>query len=94
MHYEVRFANIVKGWEPTKRTSFVSDEDFLNWYDFLRLEADMVPDEQTEPEQTISLVPCSYNFWAQNERMVVTTSIDPTEANLLALSGQIVVDRI
>ena len=93
-HYEVRFANIVKGWEPTKRTSFVSDEDFSNWYDTSRSEAVMVLDDQTEPEQTISLVSCSYNYWPQNERTVVTTSIDPTEANLLALSGQVAVDGI
>ena len=66
----------------------------LNTKPFSRSEAAMVLDEQAEPEQTIALVSCSYNYWVQNERTVVTTSIDPTEANLLALSDQITVDRI
>ena len=28
MRYTVRFANIVKGWEPTKRTAFAGESDF------------------------------------------------------------------
>ena len=76
MRYTVRFANIVKGWEPTKRTVFAGDSDFRNWYDSSRESAAMVLDTDSEPNQVISLVSCSYNFWKQNERTVVTTSID------------------
>lgn len=72
--YEVRFAQIVNGLEPTKRTSFASDDDFKSWYDSSREDATMVLDSDTEPEQTISLVTCSYNIWVQNERTVLVTS--------------------
>ena len=74
------FANIVKGWEPTKRTVFTGDSDFRNWYDSSRESAAMVLDTDSEPNQVISLVSCSYNFWKQNERTVVTTSIDQKQA--------------
>lgn len=76
----MRFANIVKGWEPTKRTVFTGDSDFRNWYDSSRESAAMVLDTDSEPNQVISLVSCSYNFWKQNERTVVTTSIDQKQA--------------
>lgn len=79
MRYLVRFANIVKGWEPTKRTSFAGETDFRDWYDSSRESAAMVLDADTEPSQVISLVSCSYNYWKQNERTVVTTSVDDTQ---------------
>lgn len=72
--YGVRFAQIVNGLEPTKRTAFNDEEDYLSWYDSSRDSAAMVLDADTEPEQTISLVTCSYNIWVQNERTVVVTS--------------------
>ena len=80
MTYEVRFAQIVKGWEPVKRTSFVNEGDYRTWYDSCRSEAAMVLDAETEPEQTVSLVSCSYNYWSWNERTVVVTSMK-TEPN-------------
>lgn len=76
MAYEVRFAQIVKGWEPVKRTSFINDEDFRDWYDNSRDEAAMVLDAETEPQHTVSLVSCSYNYWSWNERTVVVASAD------------------
>ena len=78
MRYLVRFANIVKGWEPTKRTTFAGETDFRDWYDSSRDSAAMVLDADAEPTQVISLVSCSYNYWKQNERTVVTTSKDET----------------
>lgn len=72
--YEVRFAQIVNGTEPNKRTVFAGDEDYRDWYDSARSEATVVLDADTEPEQTISLVSCSYFIWVQNERTVVVTS--------------------
>lgn len=74
MVYNVRFAQIVNGAEATKRTSFTDEEDYRTWYDEARADAVMVLDADTEPEQTISLVSCSYNIWVSNERTVVTTS--------------------
>lgn len=74
MEYTVRFSQIVKGWEPLKRTAFEGDADFQNWYDSCRSEAAMVLDAETEANQTISLVSCSYNYWAWNERTVVVAS--------------------
>lgn len=88
MRYKVRFANIVKGWEPTKRTSFESDADYRNWYDTSRDGAAMVLDGTTEPNQVISLVSCSYNFWKSNERTVVTTSIENGTETISAESSQ------
>lgn len=74
MAYGVRFAQIVKGWEPVKRTSFKGEEDYRAWYGSCRSEAAMVLDAETEPEQTVSLVSCSYNYWSWNERTVVVSS--------------------
>lgn len=88
MRYTVRFANIVKGWEPTKRTKFDGDADFRNWYDTSRKSAAMVLDADSEPNQVISLVSCSYNFWKQNERTVVTTSIDQEQLQAEAVSTE------
>lgn len=88
MRYTVRFANIVKGWEPTKRTAFAGDSDFRNWYDSSRESAAMVLDTDSEPNQVISLVSCSYNFWKQNERTVVTTSIDQKQAQTETVSTE------
>ena len=68
MTYEVRFAQIVKGWEPLKRTSFEGEADFRSWYDSCRADAAMALDAESEPSQTVSLVSCSYNFWSWNER--------------------------
>lgn len=82
MTYEVRFAQIVNGLEPSKRTSFVDDADFRDWYDSARDDAAMVLDADTEPGQTVSLVTCSYNFWVKNERTVLVTSgAQETEQN-------------
>lgn len=78
MRYEVRFADIVRGWEPTKRTSFEGEADWRSWYDASRDEAVMTLDGTTEPNQVISLVSCSYNLFRNNgkydERTVVFTS--------------------
>lgn len=72
--YEVRFAQIVNGLEPNKHTAFSSEEDYRSWYDTSRADATMVLDGDSEPEQTVSLVTCSYNIWVQNERTVLVTS--------------------
>lgn len=77
--YKVRFANVVPGWEPSKRTSFESDADFRSWYDGERASADMVLDADAEPERVVSLVSCSYYTWKSNERTVVTTSAERAE---------------
>lgn len=75
MTYEVRFAQIVNGLEPSKRTSFEGEADYRAWYDSSRDSAAMVLDAETEPNQTVSLVTCSYNIWVQNERTVLVTSM-------------------
>ena len=74
MAYGVRFAQIIKGWEPVKRTTFANEEDYRAWYSSCLGEAAMVLDAETEPEQTVSLVSCSYNYWSWNERTVVVSS--------------------
>ena len=43
--------------------------------------AAMVLDAETEPEQVISLVTCSYNIWVDNERTVLVTSMQETAKN-------------
>lgn len=77
--YGVRFAQIVNGLEPNKRTSFSDEGDYRSWYDSSRASATMVLDGDTEPEQTVSLVTCSYNIWVKNERTVLVTSEDTVE---------------
>ena len=76
MKYSVRFAEIVNGNEPNKRTSFADDADFRSWYDSSRESAAMVLDADTAPDKTVSLVTCSYNIWVDNERTVVVTSLE------------------
>lgn len=72
--YEVRFAQIVNGLDPSKRTVFHNDEDFRMWYDAMRADASMTLDGTTEPEQAVSLVSCSYYVHPENERTVVVAS--------------------
>ena len=74
MTYEVRFTQIVNGAKATKRTSFENEKDYREWYTEALEDAVMVLDDDTEPNQTISLVSCSYYIWTSNERTVVTTS--------------------
>ena len=50
MRYTVRFANIVKGWEPTKRTAFAGESDFRSWYDSSRESAAMVLDTDSDTD--------------------------------------------
>ncbi len=72
--YEVRFTQIVNGAAAGKRTFFESEENYRGWYEEARNDAVMILDAETKPEQTISLVTCSYSIWVENERTVVTTS--------------------
>lgn len=74
MTYQVRFSQIVNGLSASKYTTFSSEEDYRAWYDAARDDAVMVLDGETEPDQTISLVSCSYFVWVSNERTVITTS--------------------
>ena len=64
MTYEARFAQIVNGRERNKRIDFEGEADFRAWYGESRANAAMVLDSETEPEQVISLVTCSYNIWS------------------------------
>ena len=70
----MRFARIVNGLEPSKRTIFRNDGDFHAWYDGMRADASMTLDATTEPEQAVSLVSCSYYVHPENERTVVVAS--------------------
>lgn len=80
MVYGARFAQIVNGLERNKRTSFIDDSDFRAWYDESKADAAMVLDAEAEPEQTVSLVTCSYNIWVKNERTVLVSSMqEPIE---------------
>lgn len=82
MTYEARFAQIVNGRERNKRIDFEGETDFRAWYGESRANAAMVLDAETEPEQVISLVTCSYNIWVDNERTVLVTSMQETGKNL------------
>lgn len=81
MTYEARFAQIVNGRERNKRIDFEGESDFRAWYGESRANAAMVLDAETEPEQVISLVTCSYNIWVDNERTVLVTSMQETAKN-------------
>lgn len=76
MKYQVRFADIVPGWNPTKRCTFEGDADYRQWYEESLESAAMTLDGDTRPNQTISLVSCSYNYWSWNERTVLVTSME------------------
>lgn len=83
MKYQVRLVDIVPGWQPTKRCTFEDDSDYSQWYEECLESAETTLDSETRPNQTISLVSCSYNYWRQNERTVVITSQD-TETQALS----------
>lgn len=76
MRYTVRFADIVQGWLATKRCSFADDTDYETWYEESLATAAMTLDADTLPNQTLSLVTCSYNYWEWNERTVVVASME------------------
>lgn len=78
MTYEARFAQIVNGRERNKRIDFEGESDFRAWYGESRANAAMMLDAETEPEQVISLVTCSYNIWVDNERTVLVSSMQET----------------
>ena len=79
MTYGVRFAQIVNGLGWNKRTAFEGDADFWAWYDASMDGAAMVLDPSTRPQQTVSLVTCSYNIWGKNKCTVLVTSMqEPT----------------
>lgn len=78
MSYEARFAQIVNGRERNKRIDFEGESDFRAWYGESRANAAMMLDAETEPEQVISLVTCSYNIWVDNERTVLVSSMQET----------------
>lgn len=74
----VRFASVIKGWEPTKRVSFTDASDQQEWYEDTLSKATMVLDGAARPETTVTLVSCSYTRWAWNERTIVIASQDHT----------------
>lgn len=94
MTYGVRFAQIVNGLEPVKRTSFEGEADYRAWYDAAREDAAMVLDAETEPSQTVSLVTCSYNIWVQNERTVLVTSMAQEAGHDSGENGEIASDGL
>lgn len=66
----VQFAEIVEGSETTKRTDFVSDEDFAMWYTERYKLAPIKLSEENDTTRITTLITCSYNYWS-NERTVV-----------------------
>lgn len=72
---EPRFANIVPGWVPSKKTEFRDAIDFIDWYSANKSDADITMDEDPSvPDHAVTFVTCSYFHWAENERIVLTTS--------------------
>lgn len=88
MKYLVRFADIVPGWQPTKRCTFESDADYKQWYEESLESAAMTLDSESRPNQTISLVSCSYNYWSWNERTVVITSMEHENTQISSLAKE------
>lgn len=74
--YRVRFVSVLDGDKQRERTSFASASAFETWYVDELKNADVVIDAATRPQQTISLVTCSYHRF-ENERTVVVCSEAP-----------------
>lgn len=71
--YEVRYADVVDNRSLPKRVEFLDKTDFDAWYGEGLTTATAVVDEQEEPEQTISLVTCSYWRYSDERTVVVCT---------------------
>lgn len=69
--YDVMYASVVNASVPSKRCTFNSTDDFVQWYRAERDKAAAVLDAETVPASTVQLVTCSYSTFA-NERTVVT----------------------
>ena len=73
--YKVRYADVVNNGSLPKRVEFLDKTDFDAWYAEGLSDAAAVVDAVEVPEQTISLVTCSYwRYW--DERTVVVCSED------------------
>lgn len=71
--YKVRYVNIINGNKALKRTFFLDDDDYTNWYKDQLSDAVVVLDDKTTPESTITFCTCSYNYFG-NERTLVLAS--------------------
>lgn len=74
--YRVRFASVLDGNEQRERTSFSNADAFERWYEGELKNATVIVDGAARPQQTISLVTCSYHRF-ENERTVVVCSEAP-----------------
>lgn len=73
--YKVRYADVVNNGTLPKRVDFLDKTDFDAWYAEGLADAAAVVDADERPEQTISLVTCSYwRYW--DERTVAVCSED------------------
>lgn len=84
--YKVRYADVVNNGTLPKRVDFLDKTDFDAWYAEGLADAAAVVDADERPEQTISLVTCSYwRYW--DERTVVVCSEDYSDNDTVVADG-------
>lgn len=84
--YQVRYADIVNNRALPKRIEFLDKTDFDAWYSEGLESAAAVVNSEESPEQTISLVTCSY--WRfSDERTVVVCSEDFADLDTVVSDG-------
>lgn len=84
--YKVRYADVVNNGTLPKRVEFLDKTDFDAWYAEGLADAAAVVDADERPEQTISLVTCSYwRYW--DERTVVVCSEDYSDNDTVVADG-------
>ena len=69
--YLVRFARVIDGGKNFERIRFESDKTFDAWYEEELHRAASVVDTAARPDQTITLITCSYSRFADERTMVV-----------------------
>lgn len=77
--YRARYIQIIPGTQ-TKRTAFVSRDDYLMWYETQLTHASVTLDATTRPDSVVTFVTCSYHY-SQNERTLVTASLDTSASS-------------
>lgn len=77
--YNARFVNIINANDALKRTFFLDNTDYANWYKDQLSNAIVTLEQGEQPESVVTLCTCSYNYFG-NERTLVVASEKETNS--------------
>lgn len=72
----VSAADIVSGYEKSRRTAFAGTDEVRTWYEERFAMADMQMQNDTEAEQLFIYVTCSYNYFSNERTLVYSQSLN------------------